>query len=133
MYIAEIKQEIDELEAAKVVENTIEDVISTGVELEKGMKTWPSNIWHGHLASCDFYMCQTHLIHYCSSLHRCSLDMEKVVDNVVSSLRDAEDAVQAALAAVEGKDGLTDEAKSELQSNLEEKAKNIEESIKGKK
>ena len=59
--------------------------------------------------------------------------MEKVVDNVVSSLREAEEAVQAAIAAVEGKDGLTDEAKAELQSNLEEKAKSIEESIKGKK
>ena len=60
------------------------------------------------------------------------IDLEKVVENVVSSLKEAEEAVKSAIAAVASKEGLTDSAKAELTYKLEEKAKNIEESIKGR-
>ena len=61
-----------------------------------------------------------------------SADLEKVVENVVSSLQSAEKVIEAAIATVASKEGLTDSARVELTANLEKKAQNIEESIKGK-
>ena len=54
-----------------------------------------------------------------------------MVENVVSSLQEAEEVVQSAIATVASKEGLTDSVKAELTDKLEAKAKNIEESIKG--
>lgn len=51
---------------------------------------------------------------------------------MVSSLKEAEEAVESAIAAVASKEGLTAAAKAELTERLEGKARNIEESISGK-
>ena len=48
----------------------------------------------------------------------------------MSSLEEAEEVVQSAIAAVAEGEGLTDSAKAELTEKLEKKAENIEESIK---
>lgn len=55
-----------------------------------------------------------------------------VVQNVVSSLKEAEEVIQLAITAVASKEGLSETAKDELMETLEAKARNIEESIKGK-
>mmetsp|Transcript_20155 Transcript_20155/g.43781 ORF Transcript_20155/g.43781 Transcript_20155/m.43781 type:complete len:715 (+) Transcript_20155:116-2260(+) len=90
--IWEVRQEFDELKAAKIVEEATEGVISTNVVVER--------------------------------------DLEKVMENVVSSLKEAEEAVLSAISTVASKEGLTDSAKAELIEKLEAKAQNIEESIK---
>ena len=59
------------------------------------------------------------------------VDLAMVVQNVVSSLKEAEEVIQLAITAVASKEGLTESAKEELTETLEAKARNIEESIKG--
>jgi len=54
------------------------------------------------------------------------------VDLVVSSLREADEVVQSAIAAVSAsRGGLTDKARVDLTDRLEARARGIEESIKG--
>ncbi len=60
------------------------------------------------------------------------LDLAMVVQNVVSSLKEAEEVIQLAITAVASKEGLSETAKDELTETMEAKARNIEESIKGK-
>ena len=60
------------------------------------------------------------------------LDLEKVVQSVVSSLEEADEVVQSAIATVKSKEGLTDSDKMDLTEKLEAKAQSIEESIKSK-
>ena len=60
------------------------------------------------------------------------LDLEKAVQSVVSSLEEADEVVQSAIATVKSKEGLTDSDKMDLTEKLEAKAQSIEESIKSK-
>ena len=60
------------------------------------------------------------------------LDLARVVEAVVSSLREADEVVQSAIAAVSAsRGGLTDKARVDLTDRLEARARGIEESIKG--
>ena len=60
------------------------------------------------------------------------LDLARVVEAVVSSLREADEVVQSAIAAVSAsRGGLTDKARVDLTDRLEASARGIEESIKG--
>ena len=59
-------------------------------------------------------------------------DLARVVDDVVSSLREADEVVQSAMAAVAtSRGGLTDSVRVDLTDRLEARARDIEESIKG--
>ena len=51
---------------------------------------------------------------------------------MVSSLEEADEVVQSAIATVKSKEGLTDSDKMDLTEKLEAKAQSIEESIKSK-
>jgi hypothetical protein len=60
-------------------------------------------------------------------------DLAKAVDNVVSTLKQADEVVKSAMAVVASSGGgLTDTARGDLTEKLEAKAWEIEESIKGK-
>jgi hypothetical protein len=58
--------------------------------------------------------------------------LARVVDDVVSSLKEADEVVQSAMAAVaSSRGGLTDSARGDLTERLEARARDIEESITG--
>ncbi len=126
--IRAVQQVFNELNAAKIVEEAAEDVVSTGLLMEKGKKI---GMFH-HLLTCtrlyDLVIQNTLFLFF---THFRELDLAMVVQNVVSSLKEAEEDIQLAIVAIASKEGLTDVAKEELTEALDAKARNIEESIKG--
>ena len=57
-------------------------------------------------------------------------ELEEVVENVVSSLMEAQHTIQSAITMVAKSDSITDKVKADTVASLEVKAQNIEESIK---